>query len=496
MSERRTWPIRLSPFLRDLALTAATSLLTIAALLVFGRILAARLDPDGFGAVMLARRIVATLDPLSTFAMVIAVTRFAALRGGADRHRVLVAGTAIALGAGAIIGAIWFGLAGAIADVVFESPDYLAIVRATAAVIATYSVFIVVYAWYRGTDRMWQANLWQVWAIAIGPVVVVWLAARPGNEAQLLLGLALVLLVATVPLGVELAVALRKPRPFERETLRTIARYAAPRVPGGLAFGALLAIGPLMAPRLASVEAIGYVATGQALLRVVEGATEAFGRVALAKVSQLVAAGEHLVLKERIADVTAVVLHIGAFATLQLWVWTPEIIGAWLGLEYLPGVGVVRIIVLSVLPYLLFVTLRSVLDSIEERAVNSSNLYIAVAVTLIASVMLGRRFEAEGLAAAMAAGFLLLGVMTFRAVRQRYAFALQTLMVPHVLALNAALFLAALAVQAAVASRSLPVVATAVAAEGVFALLYGFVLWRLGARWMREIARRVEMGAA
>ena len=496
MSERRTWPVRLSPFLRDLALTAATSLLTIAALIVFGRILALRLDPEGFGAVMLARRIVATLDPVSTFAMAIAVTRFAALMGEGKRHRVLVVGTAMALGVGAIVAAIWFGFSAAIAEVVFESPMYLAIVQATAAVIATYSVFIVLYAWYRGTERMWEANLWQIWAIAIGPVVVVWLTARPGNEPRLLIGLALVLLIAAFPLAAELVVALKKRQPFEGKTLRTMVRYAAPRVPGGLAFGALLAIGPLMAPRLASVEAIGYVATGQALLRVVEGATEAFGRVALAKVSQLVAAGEHTVLKERIADVAAVVLHIGAFATLQLWVWTPEIIGAWLGPEYLPGVRVVRIVVLGVLPYLLFVTLRSVLDSIEERAVNASNLYIAVAVTAIASVILGRRFEAEGLAAAMAVGFLLLGTMTFRAVHHRYAFALQTLMTPHVFAINAGLFIAALAVQAVVTSRSLPAVPMAVAAETVFALLYGLVLWRLGARWMREIARRVDMGAA
>jgi O-antigen/teichoic acid export membrane protein len=100
--------------------------------------------------------------------------------------------------------------------------------------------------------------------------------------------------------------------------------------------------------------------------------------VAIAKVSQLVAAGEQTLLRERIADVSAVVLHVGAFATLQLWVWTPEIIDAWLGPEYLPGVGVVRIVVLAVLPYLLFVTLRSVLDGIEERAVNAVNLYSAV----------------------------------------------------------------------------------------------------------------------
>jgi len=142
------------------------------------------------------------------------------------------------------------------------------------------------------------------------------------------------------------------------------------------------------------------------------------------------------------------------------------------------------------------VTLRSVLDSIEERAVNALNLYTAVAVTVVASVILGRRFEAEGLAAAMAVGFMLLGVMTFRAVHRRYGFAPQTLMTPHVLVLNAGLLVAALAVQAAVTSRSLPAVPTVMAAETVFALLYGMVLWRLGARWMREIARRVDLGAA
>jgi formate/nitrite transporter FocA (FNT family) len=76
------------------------------------------------------------------------------------------------------------------------------------------------------------------------------------------------------------------------------------------------------------------------------------------------------------------------------------------------------------------------------------------------------------------------------------AFALQTLMAPLVLALNAGLFIAALAVQAAVTSRSLPAVPIVVTAEIVFALLYGLALWRLGARWMREIARRVDMGVA
>jgi hypothetical protein len=81
-------------------------------------------------------------------------------------------------------------------------------------VIAAYSFFIVLYAWYRGTNRMGRANLWQTWAIAVGPLAVVWLAARPGAEARILVGLALVLLVAAVPLAWELALAVRQRHPL------------------------------------------------------------------------------------------------------------------------------------------------------------------------------------------------------------------------------------------------------------------------------------------
>jgi O-antigen/teichoic acid export membrane protein len=491
----RVWPIRISPFLYDLALTVATSVLSIAALLVFARVLAERLGPEAFGVVMLARRIVATVDPVSTFAMVIAVTRFAALTPPGERHRVLLGGTLVALAAGLACGGVAVAAAAPLGRLLYGAVEYAPIVASTGLVIAAYSAFIVLYAWYRGTGRMTQANLWQIWAIAAGPVGVAWLLARPGAEWQVLAGLAAVFAVALVPLSYEVVRAVRVPDGFDWALLRTMVAYGGPRVSGGLAFGALLAVGPVMAPHVASLEAVGYVATGQALLRVVEGATEAFGRVALAKVTQLFAAGEQALLRERIADLSAVVVHVGVFATLQLWLWIPEIVGTWLGPEYLPGVTVVRVVVLAVLPYLSFVTLRSVLDGVEERAVNASNLYVAVIITVIASAALGSLFEAEGLAAAMAIGLIVLGIMTFRAVYRRYRFAIGVLMLPKIVVLNGALFGLAIALRIAARNLEMPPVPTVLVTEVVVASIYAAVLWGLGARWMREIARRVEVGA-
>jgi O-antigen/teichoic acid export membrane protein len=489
--------IRISRFLKDLALTTVTSVATIAALLLTTKILAGRLGPEGFGAYMLARRVLATLDPVSTFSMAIALTRFAALAGDDDqRRRVLVAGTLLAVAAGTLFCAAALSAPALVAKMLFTDARYAGLVSATGCLILAYSAFIVLYAWYRGTDRMGLANLWQLWAIAFGPLLVAWAVAAPGKEAAVVMGSAVLLAMAGVPMASWLVWALRGEQPLDRHVLRAMVRYAGPRVPGGLAFGGLLAVGPVIAPHVASLAAVGYVAAGQALLRVVEGATEAFGRVALPKIAQLSAAGEGVILRERVADVTAVVVHIGLYATLHLWLWAPELVRLWLGDRYEGAIPAVRYVVLGILPYLLFVTLRSVLDALEERAVNATNLYIAIGVTAVAAILLGRRFEAEGLALATSVGLTVLGILTVRALRRTCAFPLQPVLVRNVVLVNAVLAAVAVVARLAGQRTGVPALVNGVVVEAILVTAYGAALWQLDARWMRELRRRVEVGPA
>lgn len=489
--------VRISRFVRDLATTTATSVATIAALLLVTKILAARLGPEGFGAYMLARRMLAALDPVSTFSMAIALTRFAALADGEEqKRRVLLAGTLLAMGVGALFCAAAFVASGPLARMLFTDARYAGLVTATGCMILAYSVFIVVYAWYRGIDRMGLANLWQLWAVAIGPLLVAWIIAWPGREAAVVLGFAAVLATTVVPLASWLVWALRGDRPLDVGVLRSMVKYAGPRVPGGLAFGGLLAVAPVIAPHVSSLAAVGYVAAGQALLRVVEGATEAFGRVALPKIAQLSAAREHGLLRERVADVTAVVMHVGIYATLHLWLWAPDLVRLWLGNDYEGAVPAVRFIVLGILPYLLFVTLRSILDALEERAVNATNVYVAIAVTAVAAVILGRRFDAEGLACATSLGLAVLGALTVRALRRTSAFPLEPLIVRKALFVNVALAAVAALARAAGGRGGVPPVVTGLAVESVLVAAYLAALWYLDARWMHELRRRVEWGPA
>lgn len=468
-----------------------TSLVTIAALVLVTRAAASGFGPEGFGAYMLSRRILATLDPLSTAAMGIALTR-ALARAKGDQTSLLAAGSVLATVPALIcFGALWV-FSEEIATRFFHGAAYGPLVRATGAGVLTYSAFTIGYSWYRGTSRMSAANLLQLLLIAAGPVVLALIYARPGGEAPLVAWSAVLMALAAVPIGYEM----RRDFPGARkvaEHIRALAAYGIPRIPGGLAFGGLLAVAPVMAAFGGSLRDVGFVAVGQSILRVVEGFTEAFGRVALPAISRIHASDNDDVLVSRVGDVVAGVLHVGLFATAQLWVFSPALTIAWIGPQYAEAGHVVRLVVIGVLPYLLFVTLRSVLDAIEHRPVNTLNLIVSLAAAIAGSYLaLTTSNGAAGLALASTAGFALLGGLTVRAVWVRCPFSWRVLHLGAVLLLNAAGLAIALVVERWSAGQSQTMAMGAIAVLEVgLAGGYAASLWMCKVNWMGEVWRRV-----
>ena len=492
---RLTWRrVQFSPFVRDLAFTTFTSVATIVALVGATRLAADGLGPIGFGAYMLARRILATVDPLSTLAMGIAMTRYVALVDERSRHDYLLAGMVLAVGPAAVILVMAWAFSGSLAVLFFRSPAYAPLVAATGLMIFGYSWFTILYGWYRAVGRMSVANAWQLATIALTPLALAAIFRRSGGETPIVWWTGVVLLAAAAPMLAEALDGYRQGAALRRGPVRALAVYGLPRVPGGLAFAGLLAVGPFIAPYFGSLKDVGYVAVGQSILRVVESGTEAFGRVALPKLSRLMAADGLARLEARIADVVAVVFHLGCFATLQLWLWSGEMTRIWLGPQYDDAVPVIRVIVIGVLPYLLFVTLRSIIDAIEEKAVNTTNLYASLAVTVVMALVLARLgYGAVGLAVATTLGFTLLGTLTFAALWRRVRFDTRPLLVPECLALNALLAVAAALARAWWYAHpgAMPLPLAIVVIESLASAAYVAALWKLRARWMGEVTRRV-----
>jgi O-antigen/teichoic acid export membrane protein len=93
----------------------------------------------------------------------------------------------------------------------------------------------------------------------------------------------------------------------------------------------------------------------------------------------------------------------------------------WLGHDYGQAVPIVRISVLAIVPYLAYSMLRSVIDAVEVRAINTRNVFAAALCTAIASVIATLTHAGlTGLAAATVMGMTLLGALSVRFLWRSY----------------------------------------------------------------------------
>jgi O-antigen/teichoic acid export membrane protein len=230
------------------------------------------------------------------------------------------------------------------------------------------------------------------------------------------------------------------------------------------------------------------------VFRVAELGTAGFGLVVLPRVSALVAGQRDQFLRERVEDLLGLVLHLGIFTACQLAIWAPEIVQVWLGSAYQEALPMIRVLLIALVPYLGYTLLRSVIDGMDDRPVNTWNVYGALACTAALSLVFGLSgLGTLGLAIATAIGFVVLGALTFRFLRQSLRIEGEHIHVVAAVVLNLAAALVALLGRSALLGRLGPagLLVTGAAVSAICLAAYLLVLRRLEVRWLVEIEARL-----
>lgn len=490
-----------SPFLKDVFLTAITSALTVGSLVFSLRLIAQGLGSSEFGAYCLARQILSASIPFSTVGMSVALARCVAMAGSdRQRHDLLVSALLIVTAVMLALYGVTVTLKARITLLAFRESSYEPLLIGTVCLLGAYTYYSVLYGFHRGSNEMGRANLWQIITMSLIPVGVAVVCSHYGKAELIVLPMAALSGVVVAPLVLSLFKNTGGPK--EDRSLgwaaRQLVSYGLPRVPGGLAYGGILSVGPFLAPYFGSMKEAGYLVVGQSLFRIAEGAIEAFGIVALPRVAALVAEERHGFLRQRVNDIVIMILHLGLFMTPRLFLWSDWIITVWIGSDYAEGVPLVRLLSLGLIPYLAFAMLRSFIDGIQRKAVTTFHSFISLSCTVVFSILLAKSgLGAKGLAIGTVLGVVCLGGLTVRYLVKIGMLEIKGIIIKEVLVMNTALFLISVLLKHLLGARlESPVfLILALLGEGVLLSLYVGVLWRRQVSWLTELRNRLVRGA-
>lgn len=493
--------IKLSPFTKDVAFTTITSIVTIFSIIIVTRFLAQGLGSEGFGAYSLTRRILAVICPFVTLQMGIALARYVAIsKDDYSKYSYLLSAVILSIVPTCLVLIIGLLFTKEFTLVIFNNAFYSSLFVATLFMVFGYSFYIVLYAFYRGLGQMGKANLWQLASAALCPILISCVYSKSGEVDLIVFLMGIGFFISFIPLAFYIFKIFYQDKQIIkiRVHIKELFLYGLPRVPSGITSAGIFSIGPFLAPYFGSLKDAGYLVVGQSLIRIIEGGLVAFGLVILPKAAQLFAEGKNEFLKERIIDIITFTFHIGLFLTLHFFLFADKIVLVWLGEKYLEAVPLMRILLFTIIPYLIYVMFYSVIDAIEKKAINTYNLYIAFTITLSISFILAKLgFGVIGLAIGMATGFLTIGFLTVCYLWKRYQLRSEELMIKECLFLNIVFIIISFFIKYwldTIFNALISIISIIIVCEGILLFLYCFILWKLNVRWTIELAKRIIRG--
>ncbi len=416
-------PLRLHPFLFDVLTTGLTQVASLAASFILVGAVSKRMGVVALGEYLLLRRVSSWLLAASQLGLGIALPRQIAhtvheVETRATQYFLATFGLLLVFLTG--IGTALTFNAQRVAHWCFGSEDR-SLVYAMVLFIFGTALQGTLFGYFRGLERVQTANL-----VIFGGAVVVPLLAfgmtYKSHSAPVLVGatgvgLAVLSILWAIPKG---ATAWRLCGHLAGDA-RELLSYGIARIPGEIAFGALLAVGPMLVSHYADMAQNSYLLLGITCLTMASLAFAPLSMVLLARISRLLATGRQEEVKEYVGHMRSAVLQLSLGMVVQGVVFARPIVLWWLGPSCVAGVPVIRVVMLAVPAYMYFLAFRSVVDAASKVAYNARNVLVTLAVfiALLAAVIgfAPRERIVIGVAAATTVAMCVLALATYRTLR-------------------------------------------------------------------------------
>ena len=401
----------------DFVETFLVEIAALAAGLWLYRAASLQLGVAGFAEYALARRVISLLQPVVVLGMDVGVVRYVAMAMGDRAQIARHAGTAAAVMAGAVVVVcgVLLLFPEPSARLLFGTSRSSHLIVPLLWMIAGGALLPFAYSYLRGRSWGRPANLLQLLAQAVGPVVAITVAGSRTTWAIGGIG------IGWVAASAAMLLAFRPPlvRPAGRDLSRPLVRYGLARFPGDLIQVALFSVPPILVAHAVDQPTAAVFAMGIAVVTMVGSMFVPVGHVLLPEASRLVKTGDTLRLKRHVVRLLAVVSVVATAGVAAAVALAPWIIHSYLELELAGAVGELRLVVWAAIPFALYMAARRILDAVHEAPVNALNLGVAFGAFLaVAGLGALGGFGALGVRVGFLAGCAVLAALTLRSLRR------------------------------------------------------------------------------
>jgi len=238
----------------------------------------------------------------------------------------------------------------------------------------------IAYGYFRGFLRMKEANIYQFLNLGFLPGVCFFLSTSVENYFYYLAISSFIFFVIFLfYVRNEVIFSLKGVFPY----VKKLFTYGIQRVPGDFALGSLFALPAIFVAHNEGVIQAGYVAFAVSLLSLVGQLFGPVGLVYLPKISGLLGGNNFEAIRKHTLNLLKISVILAVFGVIIFQLFSVEILSIYLGDVNSQLNSITKTMMYGSVFYVIYVTMRSVIDSYYEKSLNTVSVISSLIIFFI-----------------------------------------------------------------------------------------------------------------
>lgn len=478
----------------DVIVTFLSEIIVLVSFFLFYRLVAAQFSADVLGIYSLLRRVLAIFIPIALLGLSEGLSRYIAMASDALEVRKIIFNSGLIL-VGTILlifAALCFNV-NLSASIFFGDKNFAEYVVPFFFLLLGICLHTFVYSCLRGGIKIKMANVLQLINVGLLPIfLILFHKFQDIKEVLVYLGILQGVFAALFAVSFMEVLSYRVSY-FSKEIIRKMFVYGVQRVPAPLASAGLISVGPIICSHFVSIAETGYLSLCLTLLVGVGGALSPIGIVLLPHISGLVRQGQLDKLASKLHVLVGGMIQMLMFVSFQFIIFSSLILGLWMGESFTVAAPVLAIVFLSLNAHGFYVVVRSVVDAVEVKPINSINSTISLICLVVLFFLAANLFPGPNLILKFALAFSisvnLLGYLTYRALTKAVSYSSKRDFVhlKYAFLLNLTLLGISLVLKDFITTHW----AVWIFYEVIVGSIYMLALWKLKFEWVELIAENI-----